>query len=178
MFVSLSSTPLVLSRHTRHMHRSIMSRESRLVESGDKTVKCSHPLTCNTGLAGEPCCLGEPWRSDPDSAMSWCLQSVLNSRTSQCKEKLYQGIHLCFNFCNISVYLLCDSTMSTFFFYLSFPEVIMLQNRSILKPAMLTYFIRNSYREDRWKIENFRAQCCSILLWNSRAYTGFVLLSH
>lgn len=132
--------------------------------------------------------------------MRWCLQSSLNSRTSQCKEMLHQGICSCVNFCNIFVYLSYDSIMSTFFFCLSFPEVIILQNRSILllKPAVLTYFIYHSYREDRWKIQNFRAHaiaavfcsgtagptlvlCCSpikTLYWtrNSRAHVVFVFL--
>lgn len=200
MFVSFSSTPLGLSRHTRHMHRSIMSRESRLVESEDKRVKCSRPLTCSAGLAEEPCCLGEHWRSDPDCAVGWCLQSSLNSRMSRCKAMLHQSIHSRVNFCNISVYLSYDSIISTFFFCLSFPEVIILQNRyiSLSKPAMLTYFIYKSYREDRWKIESFRGHgvaavfcsgterpmlvlCCSPIktpFWtrNSRAHLGFLFL--
>lgn len=57
MLVSLSSTLLGLSRHTRHMHRSIMSRESRLVESGGKRVGCSHPLTSEYSWLGSPL----PW---------------------------------------------------------------------------------------------------------------------
>lgn len=143
-----------------------------------------------------------PWRAP--RVWPWLCNELVPAELSQQQNVSVQGnlTPSSVNFCNISAYLSSDSIISTFFFCLSFPEVIILQHRSILllKPAMLTYFIYSSYREDRWKTE-FQSShyCCSTavfcsgtsgpilvlccspintLFWtrNSRAHVGFMFL--
>lgn len=88
------------------------------------------------------------------------------------------------NFCNISVYLPRDSIISTFFFCLSFPEEIILHNRSVLllKPRWLLILyitvVESTLGKQRISELTLLLQWCSILLWNSRACTGFVLFCH